>query len=169
MNRYQRRLVANLESFITDILHLKRCLQDHQQVIWEISETDFPVVSDPVAIEPAAIGHFATSSFSDGDAAFLSQLWGVDLIEAKERIGRSCADSGEAPVETLLQKEGYKAYADTHSYPGSDVTVLAKFWNIEEAAASMRLGREYASGGDAVIRELLKNARIMNACYASAW
>lgn len=121
---------------------------------------------------PAAAGGeqdmnaFFNSAYSYCDARTLAAVWGVEISEAKARIGAQLSGGPSSPrVDAELQRARKKArggkrvaceYWET-KYTFEDAEVLAGAWGLSLEEAKARIGREVSLGRGAALDKKLRS------------
>lgn len=99
-------------------------------------------------------GAFWSSGYTLEDLAALEELWSVDEIEAKARVGQALLDGGELPFtpgthttpepspETLAAIDAVFAAG----YTGEDLSELADLWSTDVVETKVRAGQLLIDG-----------------------
>lgn len=109
---------------------------------------------------------FFKSDYTYDDALLLSQLWNIDIVEAKKTIGFKMLNNAEDALPDKIRRNGtppdnanklLDVFFDS-DYTYDDATVLSQLWNIGVVEAKKTIGFKVVSGYEEALPVKIRRA-----------
>jgi len=176
MSPHQKQLIERLTSFIGDAQELRgRLVALRDQLRQRRADSASPRTHDPDE-DLKAFDAYADSTYSYSDASALASLWGLDVHNAKLRIGWKVLGGQSKLLQEMLYEarihehklsedlsDGdaklFELYADS-AYSYDDAAALATLWSTGVYDAKLLIGTKIQFGDQKLLQEMLYEARI---------
>ena len=137
-----------------------KILNGQEETIAELLKTG-PVNSDEKALDA-----FFSSDYTFNDADLLSQLWNIDLVEAKKTIGYKVMGGWEDALPDKIRRAGSSDSEGEQQlsaffksdYTFDDADLLSQLWNIDIVEAKKTIGFKVINGWEEALPDKIRRA-----------
>lgn len=112
------------------------------------------------------LDRFFKSDYTFDDALLLSQLWDIDIVEAKKTIGFKILNNAEDALPDKIRRNSSPADSGNKlldvffdsDYTFDDAALLSQLWNIDVVEAKKTIGFKVVSGFEEALPDKIRRA-----------